>query len=76
MEKIDVTVEGNTYSIDRFSTIEDFIKQYMPKEYLKIILAFRDKKLCELRTILDKSCELEFVTATSVIGYDTYRLRL
>lgn len=76
MEKIDVTIEGNTYSIDRFSTIEDFIKQYMPKEYLKIILAFRDKKLCELRTVLDKSCELEFVTATSVIGYDTYRRSL
>lgn len=76
MEKIDVTIEGNTYSIDRFSTIEDFIKQYMPKEYLKIILGFRDKKLCELRTVLDKSCELEFVTATSVIGYDTYRRSL
>lgn len=76
MEKIDVTVEGNTYSIDRFSTIEDFIKQYMPEEYLKIILAFRDKKLCELKNVLDKSCELEFVTATSVIGYDTYRRSL
>ena len=76
MEKIEVTVEGNTYSIDRFSTIEDFIKQHMSKEYLKIILAFRDKKLCELRTVLDKSCELELVTATSVIGYDTYRRSL
>ncbi len=76
MEKIDVTVEGNTYSIDRCSTIEDFIKQHMPEEYLKIILAFRDKKLCELRNILDKSCELEFVTTKSVIGYDTYRRSL
>ncbi len=72
MEKIDVIVEVNTYSIERLSTIEDFIKQHMPEEYLKIILGFRDKKLCELRPILDKSCELEFVTATSVIGYDSY----
>ncbi len=76
MGAIDITVEGRVYSLDNSLTIEDFVIQFMPAEHFKIILAFKDKKLCELRNVLDRSCELEFVTAASVIGYDTYRRSL
>lgn len=76
MEKIDIVMDGNAYTIDKFSTVEEFINQFMPEDKYKYMLAFKNKKLCELGTVLDKECELELITAASVIGNDTYKRSL
>ncbi|MCM1272474.1 MAG: nucleoside kinase [Clostridium sp.] len=76
MEQIDIVMDGKTYRVDKLSTVKEFIWQFMPEEKYKYVLAFRNKKLCELGTVLDKECELELITAASVIGNDTYKRSL
>lgn len=76
MEKIRVILNGNNQEIDRFSHISELIEKYMPEDKYKYVLAFKDKKLCELTTMLDSDCEIELVSKSSVIGMDTYKRSL
>lgn len=76
MEKIDVVMNNKAYRIDRYSTISEFVDAFMPEDKHKYVLAFRNRKLCELGTILDRDCELEMVTKNTVIGIDTYKRSL
>lgn len=76
MEKIRVLLNGNNQEIDRFSHISELIEMCMPEDKYKYVLAFKDKKLCELNTMLDADCELELVSKSSVIGMDTYKRSL
>ena len=77
MEKINITMNGQTYQIDKFTTISQFLAETLPKEdRFKYVLATRNKKLSELGVLLDKDCELELLGVDSVMGFDTYKRSL
>lgn len=80
MEKIKVTViidkNRETYEVDRFSTIEQVLDIAAPSDKKLYVAAFVDKKLKEMPVVLDRNCELEYITVNSVIGMDMYKRSL
>ena len=76
MEKIKITMDGTVYEMDKFSAITEFVHAHMQEDEKKYVLAFCDRKLCELAKLLDRDVELKLVDKTSVIGMDTYRRSL
>lgn len=76
MEQIQVTMGQNRYSIDKFSTVGDFIDMVAPDKRYFYMLAKKNHKLCELGTVLDSDCELELVGKNTVMGIDTYKRTL
>ena len=76
MEKIKVTMDGQVYEVDKFSAITEFVHAHMQENKQKYVLAFCNRKLCELGKLLDRDVELKLVEKTSVIGMDTYKRSL
>ena len=76
MEKIKVTMDGRVYEVDKFSAITEFVHAHMQENKQKYVLAFCNRKLCELGKLLDRDVELKLVEKTSVIGRDTYKRSL
>lgn len=76
MEKINITLRGKVYEMDKFSIISEFIDRYFAEEKYNYVLAFKNKKLCELTAMLEEDCELELADKSSVVGIDTYRRSL
>ena len=76
MEKIKVTMDGKVYEVDKFSAITEFVHAHMQENKQKYVLAFCNRKLCELGKLLDRDVELKLVEKTSVIGMDTYKRSL
>lgn len=76
MEKINITMNDKTYHMDKYSTVAEFVDTFMPEDKYNYLLAFRNRKLCELGTRLDKDCEIELVARNTVIGMDTYKRSL
>ena len=76
MEKIEITMDGKQYKMDKFSAISEFLHTYMPEEKNKYVLAFCNRKLCELNKLLDRDVEIKLVEKNSVIGMDTYKRSL
>lgn len=76
MEKIKVVLEGKELEVNIRTTVAEVIAMNMPEQKYDFVLAMKNKKLCELGTVLDKDCELELVSKKSVIGIDTYRRSL
>ena len=76
MEKIKVTMDGRVYEVDKFSAITEFVHAHMQENKQKYVLAFCNRKLCELGKLLDRDVELKLVEKTSVIGMDTYKRSL
>lgn len=76
MDKIEIVMKNKVYHFDKFSTVSDFIDTFMPEEKYRYLLAFKDKKLCELGTVLDRDCSLSLVAKNTVMGIDTYKRSL
>lgn len=76
MEKINVTVNGKAFVVDKCTTIKQLVDVEFPEEKYNYVLAMRDKKLCELRSVIDKDCEIELISKASVMGIDTYKRSL
>lgn len=80
MEKINVAVlsggERKLYRVDRFSTIAEVLEVLAPENKKQYVAAFVDKKLKEMAAVLDKNCEVEFISVRSVIGIDMYKRSL
>ena len=77
MEKISIKMNGETYQVDKFTTISQFLAEVLPKEdRFRYVLATRNKKLSELGVLLDGDCELELLGKDSVMGMDTYKRSL
>lgn len=76
MDCIKITCDDKVYQVEKYTLIKEFIEKNMEADKFKYLLAFKDKKLCELSTMLDKDCELELVTKASVMGIDTYKRSL
>ncbi len=76
MEKIKIVLEGKELEVNIRTTVAEVIAMAMPEQKYDFVLAMKNKKLCELGTVLDRDCELELVSKRSVIGIDTYRRSL
>lgn len=76
MEKIEVVLDGKSYSIDKNSTIVEFIEAYFSDNKYDYVLAVKDEKLCELGSIIDRACELKLISKSSVMGIETYKRSL
>ncbi len=76
MDKIEIIMGGKTYRMDKFSTIVEFVETFLPEEKYNYVLAFKNKKLCELGAVLDSDCNLELLDKKTVFGMDTYRRSL
>lgn len=76
MEKINVSVGNETYSVDKSTTIAKFIEEYFVADKYNYVLAIKDDKLCELGNAIDKDCKLELVSTSSVMGIETYKRSL
>ncbi|MGN0435204.1 MAG: nucleoside kinase [Wujia sp.] len=76
MDKIMVILNSEAHEIDKMSTIEDLIASVLPEDRYKYVLAFVDKKLSELGTVLDRNCEVELLGKNTVMGIETYKRSL
>ncbi len=76
MDKINVLCNGNTYEVDKFTSVGEFIETYFAEDKLKYVLAMKNGKLSELISIMDKDTNLELISKSSVAGMDTYKRSL
>lgn len=76
MEQVEIIVGDSAYRMDKFSTISEFIETFMPEQKYDYMLAIRNKKLCELGTVLSDDCKLELLGKNTVMGIDTYKRSL
>lgn len=75
-EKIIVTVCDKQYELEQKMTIEEFIASYLPELRFTIMVATKNKKLCELSTMIEDNCELTLLGRDTVMGIDTYKRSL
>ena len=76
MEKIKVTMDGKVYEVDKFSAITEFVHAHMQENKQKYVLAFCNRKLCELGKLLDRDVELKLVEKTSVFAWQGVLLQI
>lgn len=74
--EVTVCYEGKQYKIMQGSTIENFISSYLSEFEYKFTVATKNKKLCELKTVIDGDCELTLLGRNTVMGMDTYKRSL
>ncbi len=76
MEKVEVLMNGSAYQVDKGSTIEKFIEEFLPDDKYRYVVATKNQKLCEIGSRIDCDSELELLGRDSVMGIDTYRRSL
>lgn len=73
-EKVKVIIDGkDEREVLVGTSLEEISKDYRSNHKGDIVLAMIDDKLKELTHIVDKECQIRFVTTSSVCGIDTYR---
>ena len=71
-EKVKVTLYGDEIEVERGTTLLELAKQYQCKEDNDIILAVVNGKLRELPRLINKSCDIQFLTTADKAGKKTY----
>ena len=71
-EKVKVILYGEEIEIERGTTLLELAKQYQCKEDNDIILAVVNGKLRELPRLINKPCEIKFLTTADKSGKKTY----
>ena len=72
-----VVIGGQIRKYEQGTKYIDIANEYQKDYKNDIVLVFKDKyKLCELNNSLEEDCELEFVTTSDSIGYETYKRSL
>ena len=71
-EKVKVTLYGDEIEVERGTTLLELAKQYQCKEDNDIILAVVNGKLRELPRLINKSCDIQFLTTADKGGKKTY----
>ncbi len=73
MNEIVVNVYGENAIVQPDITLKELAEKYQDRERYDIVLALVDNHLCELHKVIEKSCKIEFLTTSTVIGNDSYR---
>ena len=71
-EKVKVTLYDTEIEVERGTTLLELAKQYQCKEDNDIILAVVNGKLRELPRLINKPCEIKFLTIADKAGKKTY----
>lgn len=71
-EKVKVTLYDSEIEVERGTTLLELAKQYQCKEDNDIILAVVNGKLRELPRVINKPCEIKFLTTADKAGKKTY----
>ena len=71
-EKVKVTLYDTEIEVERGTTLLELAKQYQCKEDNDIILAVVNGKLRELPRLINKPCEIKFLTTADKAGKKTY----
>jgi len=70
---ITVKIQTQEYSVPEGITLEELAKQYGDNEKGEIVLAYKNRHLCELYKKVMEDAEIEFVSRTEKIGFATYK---
>lgn len=73
MGDVKVTVYGETISVKEGTTLLELSKQYQQREQHDIVLAYMNGKLCELFKPIQSDCEIQFLTTSDEIGFQSYK---
>lgn len=68
-----VRVDGETREYKTGTTYQQIAEDFQPRHEHRIVLAYEDGRLRELRKPLEDDCELWFVTTGDEIGHSTYK---
>ena len=68
-----VRVDGETREYKTGTTYQQIAEDFQPRYEHRIVLAYEDGRLRELRKPLEDDCELRFVTTGDEIGHSTYK---
>ena len=68
-----VSVDGETREYKTGTTYQQIAEDFQPRYEHRIVLAYEDGRLRELRKPLEDDCELRFVTTGDEIGHSTYK---
>lgn len=68
-----VRVDGETREYKTGTTYQRIAEDFQPRYEHRIVLAYEDGRLRELRKPLEDDCELRFVTTGDEIGHSTYK---
>ena len=68
-----VRVDGETREYKTGTTYQQIAEDFQPRYEHRIVLAYEDGRLRELRKPLEDNCELRFVTTGDEIGHSTYK---
>ena len=71
-EKVKVTLYDSEIEVERGTTLLELAKQYQCREDNDIILAVVNGKLRELPRLINKPCEIKFLTTADKAGKKTY----
>ena len=71
-EKIKVTLYGEEVEVERGTTLLELAERYQEREKYDILLAVVNGKLRELPRMINKPCEVKFLTASDKAGKKTY----
>ena len=70
---ITVKIDHCEYEIEEGTRLEEIAKKYGVCEKGEIVLAYRNRHLCELHKKVKEPAEISFVNTTDKIGFDTYK---
>ena len=72
VEKVKVTLYGEEIEVERGTSLLELAKMYQKHEKYDILLAVVNGKLKELPRVINKPCEIKFLTAKDKAGKKTY----
>ena len=70
---VKIKYQDKEYDVEKGVSLETLAKQYGKETEGKIVLAYRNGCLCELRKKIKEDAEIEFVTTKDKVGSDTYK---
>lgn len=73
MGEVKVTLYGETIQVEEGTSLLELAKKYQNREQHDIVMAYMNKKLCELAKTIQGDCEIQFLTTSDEIGFQSYK---
>lgn len=70
---VTVKIQEQEYEVTEGISLEKLAKQYGKSEKGEIVLAYRNRHLCELHKTVTEDAKIEFVTTAEKIGFAAYK---
>ena len=73
MGEITVKVYGEQVTLEEGITLLELAERYQEREKHDIVLAYMNRKLCELHKKVQDGTEIRFLTVADEIGFQSYK---